>query len=81
MGKLHYFDLYFIYYLAASYAMTYQTNFNSLSGSSISREILDLKKIGINGNMNFFYSETIYVRIIKDKLDKKECEISNKIEL
>lgn len=61
--------------------MTYQTNFNSLSGSSISREILDLKKIGINGNMNFFYSETIYVRIIKDKLDKKECEISNKIEL
>lgn len=34
--------------------MTYQTNFNSLSGSSISREILDLKKIGINENMNFF---------------------------
>lgn len=61
--------------------MTYQTNFNSLSGSSISREILDLKKIGINGNMNFFYSETIYTRIIRDKLDKKECEISNKIEL
>lgn len=44
MGKLHYFDLYFIYYLAASYATTYQTNFNSLSGSSISREILDLRE-------------------------------------
>lgn len=33
----------------------------------------------------FFYSETIYARIIRDKLDKKECdikfEISNKIEL
>lgn len=29
----------------------------------------------------FFYSETIYARIIRDKLDKKEFEISNKIEL
>lgn len=68
-GKLHYFDLYFIYYLAASYAMTYRTNFNSLSDSGISREILDLREKKLE-SMEILFS--IAKRFMIDRLEKRD---------
>lgn len=49
--------------------MTYRTNFNSLSGSGISREILDLREKKLE-SMEILFS--IAKRFMIDRLEKRD---------
>lgn len=73
MGRLHYFDLYFIYYLAtSSYAMTHQTNFNSLSGS---REILDLREKKKLESIRIFFIAKRFINAYIESNRLEECDV------
>lgn len=55
--------------------MTYRTNFNSLSGSGISREILDLREKKLE-SMEILFS--IAKRFMIDRLEKRDVALNSK---
>lgn len=55
--------------------MTYRTNFNSLSGSGISREILDLREKKLE-SMEILFS--IAKRFMIDRLEKRDVVLNSK---